>query len=230
MTEDSADPQITRRSGFLQHERWEVDENAIRRRINELLAVHTSSDEDAGYQIFHGALTLLSAVHGLDGPQVQDLQQLARSKEGMYSSVRASAARGALASLLGDLDAGITGSLRRQLAGGVMADFVSASRAALDDEGDSAKNVAAVLAGAVYEDAIRRLGSELAGVTDRPKLVDVLERLKACGILRDSQFSIAQSYLSFRNNALHANWEKVERESVASVLGFVEQLLLRYFS
>ena len=111
-----------------------------------------------------------------------------------------------------------------------MADFVSASRAALDDEGDSAKNVAAVLAGAVYEDAIRRLGSELAGVTDRPKLVDVLERLKACGILRDSQFSIAQSYLSFRNNALHANWEKVERESVASVLGFVEQLLLRYFS
>lgn len=46
----------------------------------------------------------------------------------------------------------------------------------------------------------------------------------------DSEFPIAQSYLSFRNHALHANWDKIEKESIHSVLGFVEQLLLKHFS
>jgi hypothetical protein len=34
-------------------------------------------------------------------------------------------------------------------------------------------------------------------------------------------------YLNFRNNSLHAQWDKIERESMASVLGFCEQLLIK---
>jgi hypothetical protein len=60
-------------------------------------------------------------------------------------------------------------------------------------------------------------------------LADVLTALKDNGILQGSQVGIAQSYLNFRNNALHAKWDQIERESVASVLGFVEQLLLKHF-
>jgi len=33
------------------------------------------------------------------------------------------------------------------------------------------------------------------------------------------QVGIAQSYLSFRNHALHANWDKIERESIHSAGG-----------
>ncbi len=62
----------------------------------------------------------------------------------------------------------------------------------------------------------------------RPKLADVLEALKRSGVLEEAQFTIAQSYLKFRNDALHADWEKIERESVASILGFTETLIMRF--
>jgi len=58
----------------------------------------------------------------------------------------------------------------------------------------------------------------------------VLNKLKDAGVIKSPQLGIAQSYLSFRNHALHANWDKIEKESVASVLGFVEELLLKHFS
>lgn len=90
--------------------------------------------------------------------------------------------------------------------------------------------MAAVLAAAAFEDTIRRIGDELGSITGRPKLAAVLESLKKAGVLQGAQFSIAQSYLPFRNAALHADWDKIERESVASVLGFVEQLILKHFA
>ncbi len=49
-------------------------------------------------------------------------------------------------------------------------------------------------------------------------------------MIKSPQIGIAQSYLTFRNRALHANWNEIQRESVVSVLGFVEQLLLKHFS
>ena len=90
--------------------------------------------------------------------------------------------------------------------------------------------MAAVLAAAVYEDTIRRMGFMFAGITDRPKLQMVINSLKERGTLKGAQVSIAQSYLPFRNDALHADWGKIERESIMSVLGFVEELLVKHFS
>jgi hypothetical protein len=58
----------------------------------------------------------------------------------------------------------------------------------------------------------------------------VLQRLRDAGVLANTQFTIAGGYLNFRNNALHADWDKLERESVASVLAFVQELLLKHFS
>lgn len=208
-----------------------MDETAIRRRLKELLAVNTEGSQGSS-EVFQGALHLLAAIYGPESPQVKDLQVVAapHPRFGTDLSLRGDASKGALQNLQGDLDAGLVGSLRAQVAGGVIADFLGLARHALDEPGDGAKNVAAVLAGAVYEDTIRRMGAELAGVVGRPNLADVLGALKSRGILIDTQFSIAQSYLSFRNNALHADWGKVERASIVSVLGFVEQLLLKHFS
>jgi len=87
-----------------------------------------------------------------------------------------------------------------------------------------------VLIAAAYEDVIRRMGTELAGVADRRSLADVLDELKRAGQLMGAQLTIAQGYLKFRNDALHADWQKLERASVVSVIGFVEQLILKHFS
>ena len=50
------------------------------------------------------------------------------------------------------------------------------------------------------------------------------------GILIAPQLGIAVGYLNFRNRALHANWDQIDRTSVSSVLAFVEALLLNHFS
>ena len=62
------------------------------------------------------------------------------------------------------------------------------------------------------------------------KLADVVTALKERDVLQGSQVGIAQSYLSFRNRALHAKWAEVDRPEVASVLGFTEALLVKHFS
>ena len=104
------------------------------------------------------------------------------------------------------------------------------ARSVLDEQGDGAKNVAAVLAAAAFEDTIRKMVENLAGVTTPDDLSEVLKKLKDAGVIQSPQVGIAQSYLSFRNHALHANWDKIERASIYSVLGFVEQLLLKHFA
>jgi hypothetical protein len=137
--------------------------------------------------------------------------------------------RGALKNVKAEIEAGLIGSFRQQVAGDVLSDFIKLARTALDRNGDDAKNVAAVLAAAAFEDSIRRMGVTLAKLRGDEELQDILIELKNAGVMQSPQIGIAQSYLSFRNHALHANWNKIQRESVQSALGFTEQLLLRHF-
>ena len=206
-----------------------MDDSAIRKRIDELLKVPDT--DEGGHHLFQGTMNLVSLVYGPDSVLLRDMERVGQGKGGVvYLIQRRTAARGTLENLRGDLDAGVVSNLRAQVAGAVLTDFMAASRAALDESGEGAKNVAAVLAAAVFEDTMRRMASDLAGVVDRPELSDVLQTLKNKGVLQHSEFSIAQMYLQFRNRALHAEWEKVGRESVASCLGFVEQLLVKHFT
>jgi hypothetical protein len=209
-----------------------MNEAEIRNRVEALLT--TASDEHIrGHELFQGTLTLLEIVHGPDSIHVRTLTKESEQIRERYAARHVAdwlgvMAKGALINLRGELDAGILGSLQRTITGEVLTDFIRLARLALDETGDQAKNVAAVLAASVYEDTLRRLAIS-NGILQTDRLADVLVELKQKGLLQGSQVGIAQSYLNFRNNALHAQWDKIEREAVASVLGFVEQMLLKYF-
>src|SRR4030095_5801946 len=115
---------------------------------------------------------------------------------------------------------GFLGSIRAATMAEVLADFIKLSRQVLEaDPGDNGKNVAAVLAAAAFEDSIRRI-AEKHEIPDTEKLADLLTELKTRKVLDGAQVGIAQSYLKFRNSALHAKWSEIERSSVSSVLGF----------
>lgn len=211
-----------------------MNEEDLKKRVESLLTVSTKSDKDImGHELFQGALTLLTAVHGSDSIHVKSLVKEAEQIRNKYNASIVSGwlavvAIGALKNLKDELDAGLTGSLQRTITGEVLTDFIQLARTVINEKGDAAKNVAAVLAASVYEDTIRRLATT-NGIPHIEKLADVLTTLKDKGLLQGSQVGIANSYLNFRNKALHAEWDKVEREAVASVLGFVEQLLLKHF-
>jgi hypothetical protein len=114
-----------------------------------------------------------------------------------------------------------------RIGGEVLRDLLGLARVALDED---QKDVAAVLAAAAFEDTMRRMGRELAYIQDRPKLSDVLQTLQAKHVLDGPQFSTAQSYLTFCNRALHAEWDRIDGPTTVGAVAFVEQLLLEHFS
>jgi hypothetical protein len=121
-------------------------------------------------------------------------------------------------------------SLRAFVAGEIFAELVGLGKEILTDDTEAAKNVSAVLIAAAFEDLMRRMGTELAGVTGRPKLEDVLAALTNASILRGGEVGTAQSYLKFKNDSLHADWAKVQRSQVQSCIAFIEVLLMKHFS
>jgi hypothetical protein len=200
---------------------------ALKKRIEGLLQL-TGDDV---HELWAGTLTVATAAYGAESHQVTSIASLsAKLETGHFESTIRAITLGVLRSLKTELDSGITGSLQRQIAGGVLSDFVQLARIALDHRTDAAKNVAAVLVAAAFEDTVRRVGSTFAGIVGKEDLQDILIKLKDNGVLVAPQFGIAQSYLSFRNRALHANWNEIERETVLSALAFTEELLIKHFS
>jgi hypothetical protein len=131
--------------------------------------------------------------------------------------------RGVLQSIQADVDAGMLGSLRNAVTGDVLSDLIKLARTVSVEGGDAGKNVAAVLAAAAFEDSLRRLAVS-AGLPHQDKLADVITALKEKNVLQGAQVGIAQSYLSFRNRALHAKWAEIDRPEVAGALGFTEAI------
>jgi AraC-like DNA-binding protein len=137
---------------------------------------------------------------------------------------------GTLRALRADVDAGLVGRIAQRAAGEVLGDMLGLAKEAPGDGSDAAKNVAAVLTAAAYEDAIRQMGATPAAVQGRPALAAVINSLKDAGVLVGEALKTGQNYLKFRNDALHADWANVDRVVVGSCMAFVEGLLLKHLS
>lgn len=113
------------------------------------------------------------------------------------------------------------------ISGEIYGDFVTLSKKAL---AEGAKDVAAVLACASLEDALKRFalinGLDISDKT----MQDVVNALKAKGLVGGAQKTLLDTMPKIRDYAMHANWNKITPQDVGSVLGFVEQFLLTKFS
>lgn len=214
-----------------------MPENALVSRTKALIAKCQEEGNWAakGTELLQGTLTIMTEAYGHGSPHVRSFQEVhTRAFEdgpagdiGFRARQAVPVIRGALENVLGELDAGLIGNLRKEITGEIITDFIQLARKTLEGQTEGAKNVAAVLAAAAYEDTIRRMGRDFAGVLGQDDLSDVINALKSQGVLKSPQLGVALSYMSFRNHALHANWEQIDRSSVTSVLGFVEELLLK---
>ena len=92
------------------------------------------------------------------------------------------------------------------------------------------KDVAAVLACAALEDAIKRLAQSGGIAADGKTMAELVNALKSAGLVAGAQKTLLDAMPRIRNMALHAEWEKITEQDVGSVLGYVEQLLLSKFS
>jgi hypothetical protein len=100
-----------------------------------------------------------------------------------------------LEAMKGDIESGLVGDIQRRTAGEVVSDMVGLAKEALGDGSKGAKNVAAVLAAAAYEDTLRRMGATLPKVQGRPQLADVVSALKNEKVIQGAEVGIVQSHL-----------------------------------
>lgn len=212
------------------------DFEAWAKRADEILAGGTGGGgPQEASEAYHFATSMLTALYGAGSPQVQALRANAEAsmnrKDGpprytlMYQF-----ALGVIENTKREVDAGLIMNLRVLVAGELLAELLRLAKDVLGERTEEATNVAAVLTASAFETLIRRMGEEFAGITDRPKLEAVISALKTTQILRGGQVGTAQSYLKFRNDALHADWKQIDRSQVQSCLAFVEELLTKHFA
>jgi hypothetical protein len=182
------------------------------------------------------ATSMLTALYGPESPQLRIFRDGYATTEKISPNARSMEhnmlghALGAIRNTKAEIEAGLILRLRVAVAGEILAELIRLAKEIMIDRTEEAKNAGAVLIAAAYEGLIRRMGEEFAAVTARPKLEEVITALKAADVLKGGQVGTAQSYLKFRNDSLHADWENVDRSQVESCLSFIESLLVKHFS
>lgn len=168
---------------------------------------------------------LIRAVFGEEAPHYKNFRAAYSNCHGSKNDIAKLIAQ--FRSAKEDFEGGYVFNVELRISGEVFGDFVSLARQSLSE---GQKDVAAVLACAALEDAIKRLASANALPTDGKTMVELVNALKSAGLVSGAQKSLLEAMPRIRNMAMHAEWSKITEPDVSSVLGYVEQLLLSKFS
>lgn len=171
------------------------------------------------------AANLITAVSGEASSHYRNFANLYAAAEGKETEVKALYA--IFLSAKEDFEGGFIFDVDLRVSGEVFGDFVGLARQALTD---GHKDVAAVLATAALEDALKRFALANGLDVEGKSMQDVVNALKGAGLVAGAQKSLLDTMPKLRNAALHAEWAKLSETDVGSVLGFVEQFLLTKFS
>ena len=173
------------------------------------------------------AQSAIQAAFGRQSPHYQsfDRELQALSNKTVYQQ-RLEAVRGIFLAAKADVDGGHLYDLQRTTAGEVVGDFVGLAKLALSE---GHHTVAAVLASAALEDALKRFAAENdLDVTDKT-MEDVVNALKSKGLVSGPQKALLAAMPKLRNKAMHADWESITPQDAGSIIGYVEQFLLSHF-
>jgi hypothetical protein len=210
----------------------QIEQNNIVQQINKLVDYKNTDDTSEYSEIVSGTINLLELLYGRDSYKTKAfLEQYSacfQKKESMRFILMdlADSAQGVLQSIKSEVEAGLVGNIQLQAQGGVFGDFLTLAKNSLNEN----KDVASVLACAALEDALKRYAEQQSLSVSDADMSQVINALKSQGLLKDPQAAIVQSYVKLRNKAFHAEWDKIEKESVNSAIGFTEQFILSNFS
>lgn len=171
------------------------------------------------------ALNLVEMTFGTKSSHYERLKQITHDKQSVYF-VNYREALGVFLGAKADYEKGCYISLDKMVSGEVFGDFIAAAKRSRD-EGN--KDVAAVLACAALEDALKRFASVNGLNVDGKEMSEVISALKSKGLVGGAQKSILETMPKIRNSAMHADWSKISLIEVGGVIGFTEQFLLQNF-
>jgi len=207
--------------------------DALRERVDDPKSLGDDLDRSVVDGTYAGTLNIVSALYGATSAQTKTLLEMHKLSNTRDYGVDwliqsfASSLRGVLENIKEELEAGLISSIADQAAGEVIGDLVALAKTQLRG---GYKDVAAVLATAALEDAMKRKAAE-QGVNVEGKTLDaVINALKAKQFFKGAQAPIVASYVKLRNAAMHADWPKIQDADVSSLIGFLEPFLLQNFT
>ena len=167
---------------------------------------------------------LIKAVFGEESPHYINFTSRLDKYSGYESEVHT--LQGVFRSAKEDFEGGYVFNVDLRISGEVFGDFVVLAQQSL---AEGYKDVAAVLASAALEDALKRYAKAEGLNIDNQSMPEVINALKVKGLVSGPQKSLLNAMPRIRNSAMHADWGKISELDVSSIIGFVERLLLTKF-
>jgi hypothetical protein len=129
-----------------------------------------------------------------------------------------------------DVDAGYTRTLAELVHADVFSDFIEMAEELL---GSGYKDAAAVIAGSVLEEHLRKLGHKHAVAVERPdgspRKADTLNAdLTKAGVYNKLEQKSVTAWLDLRNNAAHGKYSEYDHGHVGSLIRDVRSFMTRY--
>jgi len=209
------------------------DQENISQRLDELIKLAPSQKIGCLEEAISSTINILEILYGTNSEKLKAyilLYQGYIRSPNKYLAVVVNSIQygtlGILKSIKSEVAAGLVGNLELQAQGGIFADFITLARESLDEN----KDVAAVLVSSALEDALKRFALQNNLDVAEKNMSEVINALKSKRLLKDPQASIVQGHTKLRNNAFHANWDKIETASVNSAIAFTESFILDKFS
>lgn len=201
-------------------------------RAHELIQLTKDRNVRGTGEVMSGTISILETLYGANSEKVKayiHFCQYCEQRKDSYTFREERInehTRGVLKSIESELEMGLVGNLELQAQGGIFGDFVTLARESLDES----KDVAAVLVSAALEDALKRFASQNNLDVSDANMEQVINALTSKGLLKGPQAAIVKGHKQLRTKAFHANWDKIDRTSVSSAIGFTESFILENFS
>ena len=189
---------------------------------------NVQADPEQFYAWATSALNAIRGVFGEDSPHYLNFQhEMSGISNNYVWQQKLNSIRGIFLGVKSDVDGGHLFQLQTSFTGEIFGDFVATAKAALSEGHYS---VAAVLACTALEDALKRVALVHGLSVEGQTMEDVVNALKAKGLVSGAQKTLLAAMPRIRNHAMHAEWSKLTAQDAGSVIGFVEQFLLSHFS
>ena len=183
--------------------------------------------EDIDFQRFKTeVMNIIKSACGAESVHYSALKRLAENPDTAMNSYYFKDYMGILQAAQHDFEGGYLFNLELNVTGELFGDFVNLAKTSLKE---GYKDVAAVLACAALEDALKRYARNQGLAVEDQAMQVVVSSLKSKGLVSGAQKSLLDTMPKIRDYAMHANWEKITSEDVNSVIGFVDQFLLNHF-
>ena len=206
----------------------EVQKDRILNQINQML------EQGRLAELYLTVTNMFERIYGPHSPQLRLVETLQKQVyDGQDSSDFAKTLefsdhlRGCLRTLASEIREGLIVNIQSEARGEVLGGFLILARTALDED---RKDVAAVLACAALEDALKRCASEQGLDVQDQDMSTVVKALKSKSVIRGGQGEVLRGYVRIRNKAFHAQWEAIDVPSVNSIIAFTETFIVQQFS